>query len=323
MTQNIDFEGKQILVTGGLGFIGSHIVDASLQQGGNVRVIDDMSNGSKENLQHHSANRKLEIIKADIRTRSAVQKAMKGVEIIFHQAARVSVAYSLENPVLVNDVNSNGTATILDEARRNDVGAVVVASSSSVYGDTPKLPKVESMPTHPLSPYASSKLASESMTVAFYESYGMNAIALRYFNIYGPRQRGGDYAGVISIFIRSALTGKTLPIDGDGLQSRDFTYIADVVNANLLATASSKAAGNIYNIGSGERVTILDLARLVKELTQGSSGIKHRPPRPGDVRHSLADISAAKRDLGYEPKTTLSEGLRKTIEWMKRVTPSG
>jgi len=316
MTQTLDLEGKQILVTGGFGFIGSHIVDAGLQQGGKVRVLDDMSNGTQENLQHQLKNKNLEIIKADIRNQSIVQKAMKGVEIVFHQAARVSVAYSLENPVLVNDVNSNGTAIILDEARRNDVSAVIVASSSSVYGDTPKLPKVESMPTHPLSPYASSKLASESMAVAFHESYGIKTVALRYFNVYGPRQRGGDYAGVISIFIRSALANKTLPIDGNGLQSRDFTYITDVVNANLLAATSSKAAGNIYNIGSGKRVTILELARLIKDLTQSSSNIRHNPERPGDVKHSLADITAAKIDLVFEPKTQLEEGLRKTIEWM-------
>jgi len=316
MSQRFDLAEKDVLVTGGMGFIGSHIVDSCLQSGAKVRIIDDFSNGYKENLEHHQNNKKLEIVKGDIRSPKTLENVISDIKIIFHQAAKVNVTYSLVNPRLVNDVNTNGSINVLNTARKFDVPKIVVASSSSVYGDTPILPKVETMQLQPISPYGATKLAAESMALAFSKSYGMDITALRYFNVYGPRQRGGPYAGVISIFIDSALEGTKLPIESDGHQSRDFTYVGDVVIANLLGATTSNSSGKVYNIAYGQRTTILDLANEIIQLTNSKSRIEFYPPRPGDIRHSLADISAAKKDLNYEPQTSLRTGLQKTIKWV-------
>jgi UDP-glucose 4-epimerase len=220
--------------------------------------------------------------------------------------------------LIVNDVNSNGTVVVLDAARRRDVDKVVVASSSSIYGDTPKLPKKEDMKPDPKSPYAASKLSTEHLAHVFYLCYGIDTVALRYFNVYGPRQRGGSYAGVISRFIKSSLSNKPLIIEGDGRQTRDFTYVADVVQANLLAVKNKLSDHRVFNIGSSERVSIFSLAEHVIKLTNSKSEMVFKPPRKGDVLHSLADISMARAHLGYEPTTfLLKTGLKKTIKWMK------
>lgn len=317
---NSKFEERTVLVTGGAGFIGSQIADHLMDSGAFVRVIDDMSNGSKDNLAQWQDNERFQLIIADIREPQKVKEALKGVDHIFHEAAKVSVPASVKHPTLTVDVNAKGTSVLLDECRKTDVKKVVVASSSSVYGDTPTLPKTEDMPLKPLSPYAASKLAEEKLAIAFCETYDLDVTALRYFNVYGPRQRSGTYAGVISIFIRQALTGKPVTIDGDGQQSRDFTFVDDVVACNLLAATNPKAKGEVYNVGGGSRITIEELADRIIEITGSSSKKEFGPPRPGDVRHSLAGIDKAKDQLGYDPETDMDEGLRETVKWVRETT---
>lgn len=309
------FEGEHILVTGGAGFIGSHIVDSLMNEGAHVRVLDDLSNGCMSNLSIWKEHERFSIIKGDLRNSNLVKQAMHGISIVFHQAAKVSVPFSVENPHLVTDVNVMGTVTLLDECRRVDARKVVVASSSSVYGDTPTLPKKVSMPTRPLSPYAVSKLGQEKLAVAFHTTYGLDTTALRYFNVYGPRQRGGSYAGVISIFISKAHKHEPLPIDGDGSQTRDFTYIDDVVKCNMQAVLSPRSRGKIYNVGAGRGTSINELADEVIRITNSESKRIYLAPRPGDVHDSLAGIDLTQKDLGYVPRIPLSEGLEKTIEW--------
>ena len=312
-----DFKDQQALVTGGAGFIGSHIVDRLMRDGARVRVLDDMSNGDENNFSHWKDNERFEILIGDLRNRDVVQEAVKDVSVVFHQAAKVSVPVSVKNPHLVLEVNVMGTTTLLDECRIQDVQKVVVASSSSVYGDTPTLPKVESMPTCPISPYGVSKLAEENLAFAFYKTYGMNTTSLRYFNVYGPRQRGGAYAGVIQIFTSNALENRKIPIEGDGQQTRDFTFIEDVVECNMLAAITAKAAGNAYNVGRGMRITIENLADEIVAFTESTSTKEFLSPRQGDVRDSLASIEKGRNHLGYDPKWNIKEGLAKTIEWFK------
>jgi dTDP-glucose 4,6-dehydratase len=313
-----EFKDSTILVTGGAGFIGSQIVDRLMAEGAHVRVIDDMSNGSKENLAQWKDDERFRLIMGDIRDSEEVNESLKDVDFVFHEAAKVSVPASVKNPTLTMDVNASGTCVVLDECRKADVEKVVVASSSSVYGDTPTLPKTEDMPLKPLSPYAASKLAEEKLAIAFCETYDLDVTALRYFNVYGPRQRSGAYAGVIAIFIRQALAGKPVTIDGDGQQSRDFTFVNDVVDCNLLSVTKSQAKGEVYNVGGGSRITIEELADKIIEITGSSSKKEFGPPRPGDVRHSLAGIDKAQSQLGYDPETDMDTGLRKTIDWVKR-----
>jgi UDP-glucose 4-epimerase len=307
-----------VLVTGGAGFIGSHVVDRIMEEGAQVRVLDDMSNGKKENIENWMNNPKFEFIVGDIRNQDAVRDALKDISIVFHQAAKVSVPASVKNPLLTMDVNVIGTLILLDECRKQDITKVVVASSSSVYGDTPTLPKVESMSTNPISPYGVSKLTEEAMAVAFNRTYGLDTTAFRYFNVYGPRQRGGSYAGVISKFIKNALSGSPLMIDGDGSQTRDFTFIDDVVECNLLASNNHSSNGKVYNVGSGKRISINQLADIILEYTNSSSSKQYGPPRPGDVHDSLAGLDLVSHDLGYAPKTDIQEGIGKTIEWVKQ-----
>jgi len=303
-------------VIGGSGFIGSHIVDRLMNDGEFVRVLDDMSNGSESNISAWLKNERFEFLLGDMRKEDVVNKAMADIDVVYLEAAKVSVPLSVREPHLVMDVNVMGTTVVLDVCRKQDVEKVVVASSSSVYGDTPTLPKVETMPTLPISPYAVSKLAQENLTYAFCSTYGLNTTSLRYFNVYGPRQRGGHYAGVMSIFIKQAQQGIPLTIDGDGTQTRDFTFIDDVVTANLLALQSPNSKGKFYNVGGGARISIDELADLIIELTGSKSTKEYKDPRPGDVKDSLASLEKIGKDLGYKPKWTIRDGLAKTIEWM-------
>ena len=302
------------LVTGGAGFIGSHIVDKLVQLGEKVRVLDNFVTGKKENLSK-SIN-KIELINGDIRDRKKLQVALKGVDFVLHQAALRSVPRSVDDPISTNDVNITGTLLLLEQSRKCKVQRVVYAASSSAYGDSPELPKKETQLPAPVSPYAVSKLAGEYYCSMYNKLYGLETISLRYFNVFGPRQDpASEYAAVVPKFIELALKGKTLEIHSDGLQSRDFSYIDNVVSANLLAVKSKKGIGEVFNIACGEKWTILDIAETIGRIIDKKLKYHHTQTRKGDVRHTLADISKAKKMLGYKPITNFEEGMRKTVEY--------
>ena len=304
------------LVTGGAGFIGGHLVDRLLELGHSVRVLDNFSTGRRSNLRRTLAD--IELIEGDLRDPDTVRRAAHGAEIVLHQGALPSVPRSVSDPRTSNAVNVEGTLNVLLAARDAGVRRVVVASSSSVYGDTPTLPKVETMPPQPRSPYAISKLAAEQYTCAFAQLYGLETVALRYFNVFGPRQDPtSQYAGVIARFCTAALAGKPFTVQGDGLQSRDFSYIENVVQANLLAASAPDVSGQVFNIACGERITLLDVTTTLNGLIGRELPIEHGPARPGDVRHSLADIAKARQMLGYEPSISAAEGLAKTLAWYR------
>jgi len=304
------------LVTGGAGFIGSHIVERLVREGQKVRVIDNLSTGEKKNIEPFLE--KIEFVEGDIRDLEPLREAMGGVDYVLHQAAVSSVPRSVKDPLTSNSVNVEGTLNILVAARDAGVKRVIYASSSSVYGDTPVLPKHEDMKQEPRSPYAVSKLGGELYCQAFYHVYGLETIALRYFNVFGPRQDPkSQYAAVVPKFITALLHGEPPTIFGDGEQSRDFTYIENVVEANLLAAKASGVAGEVFNIACGERITINKLARMLAEIIGVNIEPEHTPPRSGDVLHSLADISKAKRLLGYEVKVSTPKGLEQTVKWYK------
>jgi nucleoside-diphosphate-sugar epimerase len=312
------------LVTGGAGFIGSHIVDEVLRRGEQVRVLDNFSTGRRENLQSqisnfHAKRPSLEVIEGDIRDLATVRQALAGVDYVLHQAALASVQRSVQAPLTTNEVNVTGTLNVLQAAREVEVKRVVFASSSSVYGDSPTLPKHEAMPTAPKSPYAVSKLAAERYALAFNIVYGLPIVALRYFNVFGPRQDpASQYSAVIPKFITAMLKGEAPVIYGDGLQSRDFTYVANVVNANLLACERDEAVGQVMNVACGERYSLLDLHAELQRILNIEIAPTFEPERPGDVKHSLAAIEMAQVGLGYEPQVKWSEGLRQTAEWYNR-----
>ena len=308
------------LVTGGAGFIGSHIVERLVQEGQHVRVIDNLSTGKWENIEPFLEE--IEFIEGDIRDLELVRKAMDGVDYVLHQAAVPSVPRSVKDPVTTNSVNVEGTLNILIAARDAGVKRVVYASSSSVYGDTPVLPKHEDMKPQPRSPYAVSKLAGEFYCQVFYHVYGLETVVLRYFNVFGPRQDPeSQYAAVVPKFIAALLRNEPPTIFGDGEQSRDFTYVENVVEANLLATQAKgpDVAGQVFNIACGTRITINKLAQMLAEIIGVDPELKphYAPPRPGDVRHSLADISKAQKLLGYKIKVDFERGLQKTVEWYR------
>ncbi len=306
----------QVLVTGGAGFIGSHLVEALLRRGDQVRVFDNFSTGRRENVKHLLDD--IELIEGDLRNFDAVRRAVADVEIVFHQAALASVQRSIDDPITANAVNVTGTLHVLMAARNAGVRRVVFASSSSVYGDTPTLPKVETQAPQPLSPYAVSKLAGEQYCMAFSVVYGLPSIALRYFNVFGPRQDPhSEYAAVIPRFIDRMVRGLPPIIYGDGLQSRDFTYIENVVDANLAAADAPVDCSAVFNVGTGERISLLDLAAQINRVLGSHLMPEHHPPRAGDVRHSLASIEAISHTLGYAPRITLAEGLARTIEWFR------
>jgi nucleoside-diphosphate-sugar epimerase len=299
------------LVTGGAGFIGSNIVEALVTSGAAVRVLDNLANGKRENLA--AFGDRVEWIEGDIRDPSVCKRAVNGASVVLHLAALGSVPRSIADPATSNEVNVTGTLNVLIAARDAGVKRVVFSSSSSVYGENPTLPKREDLATLPISPYAVSKLAAESYTRVFSKVYDLETVSLRYFNVFGPRQRADSpYAAVIPLFMQSALEGRPLPINGDGLQSRDFTYVTNVVRANLLAATVPGVAGGTYNIACGERYSLLDIVEALAEAAGRPLARDHRPPRAGDVRHSQADISAAETDLGYRVEVGFREGLART-----------
>ncbi len=304
------------LVTGGAGFIGSHIVEELIRRGERVRVLDNFSTGKRENITPFSKD--IELIEGDIRNLTIVKKAMQGTDFCLHQAALPSVPRSIKDPITTNEVNVLGTLNILMAAKEAGVKKIVYASSSSVYGDTPNLPKREDTVTSPLSPYALSKLAGEEYSKLFTSLYGLETVSLRYFNVFGPRQDPtSQYAAVIPKFISLMLKGERPTIYGDGKQSRDFTYVSNVVNANLLATTSQTKEG-VFNIACGKKITVNELAKNLNRIMNTDIKPLYTGPRPGDVRHSQADISRAEEALGYKVEVGFEKGLEKTVEWFRK-----
>jgi nucleoside-diphosphate-sugar epimerase len=304
----------KILVTGGAGFIGSHLAEALVARGEQVRVLDNLATGHLENLA--AVRGDIEWIHGDIADLETMQQAARDTEVIFHQAALPSVPRSIQNPRASHDANLTGTLNVLIAARDNQVKRVVMASSSSVYGNSPALPKVETFEPAPLSPYAVTKLAGEYYARVFANLYGLSTICLRYFNVFGPRQDPtSQYAGALAKFVRCALRGVPYPVYGDGEQSRDFTYIENVVRANLLAAASEVDGAAVINVAGGARTTLNQIIAMLNELTRQSLPTQFGPPRAGDVLHSHADISRARELLGYEPTVDVREGLKRTLEW--------
>jgi len=309
------------LVTGGGGFIGSNLARALLTRGDEVRIIDDFSTGRRENVAGVEGD--LELVEATIEDRQAVSSAMLGVDYVFHQAALPSVKRSVDDPITTHAVAATGTLNVLVAARDAGVKRVVYASSSSAYGNTPVLPKEESMATSPLSPYAVAKLTGEQYCKAFAHVYGMETVALRYFNVFGPHQDPtSHYSAVIPLFATALLEGRIPTVHGDGEQTRDFTYIDNAVQANLKAAAADeRSSGEAMNIACGERVSLNQLLGvLAKIIGVTDYEVTHTDPRPGDVRDSLADISKARNLIGYEPEVMLEEGLRKTVDWFSALS---
>jgi UDP-glucose 4-epimerase len=315
------------LVTGGAGFIGSHIVERLLQEGNWVRVLDNFVTGSRANLEFPAGIAgagKLEVIQGDLRDRAAVERAVDGVEVIYHQAALASVQRSIQWPAEVNAVNIEGTLEVLEAARRAGARRVVFAGSSSVYGNAADLPKHEEQRPVPLSPYAVTKLAGEEYMRVFHQVYGLETVTLRYFNVFGPRQTAdSEYAAVIPIFLSKLKRGERPIIYGDGEQSRDFTYVGDVVAANLKAAVAPGAAGQTINIACGKRHTIKQLCQQLIQCCGLDLSPIHADPRSGDVRHSQADISRARSILGYSPAVEFETGLQLTCEWFQSMHPNG
>jgi nucleoside-diphosphate-sugar epimerase len=306
---------RRALVTGGAGFIGSHLADGLLERGWQVRVLDDFSSGREANVAHWNGH--AELTRGDLRDRPLLAKLLDGVEVVFHQAAVPSVPRSVAEPERTNDVNVTGTLGLLEAARRAGVRRVVFASSSSAYGDTPVLPKVETMPPCPLSPYALQKYAGERYCQLFHRLYGLETVALRYFNVYGPRQNpNSEYAAVIPRFAAACLAGEPPTVFGDGEQTRDFTFVADAVAANLLAADAERAPGEVVNVAGGRRVSLNELLREIRSLTGAKVEARYQPARAGDVRDSLADLSRARELLGFEPEVDLRSGLRRTLSYL-------
>lgn len=306
----------QYVVTGGAGFIGSHTVEELVRRGETVVVLDDLSSGKEENLAEIRS--KISFIKGSITDLEAVRKAVQSADYVLHLAARTSVPRSVKDPLETNKINVEGTLNVLVAARDAKVKRVVFAASSSAYGETPTLPKVESMQPAPISPYGVAKYAGELYAQAFGHVYGLENVCLRYFNIFGPRQDpSSPYSGVLAKFCSAFLEGTQPVVFGDGEQSRDFTYVDNAVAANLLACTGPNASGKVFNIGTGGRVTLNQTLALLAKLSGASPEIKYDPPRDGDIRDSQADISQARELLQYEPLVDFEEGLRRTLEWYR------
>jgi nucleoside-diphosphate-sugar epimerase len=311
----------RFLVTGGAGFIGSSLTSALVARGDEVRVLDSFLTGRAENLADLPD---VEVIRGDVRDVEGLRAAMKGVDRVLHQAAVPSVARSLADPILSDASNIGGTLNVFIAARDAGVPRVVFASSSSVYGDTPTLPKVETMPPSPLSPYAVTKLTGEYYARVFHRLYGLETVALRYFNVFGPRQDPtSDYAAVIPLFITAMARGDRPKIFGDGTQSRDFTYIDNVVHANLRAAEAPGVGGEVFNVACGQRYTLLDLVAALNTILGTSLEPVFNERRQGDVMHSLADIDKARTLLGYDPPISFEEGLERTVAWLRSYAPQG
>ncbi len=303
-----------ILVTGGAGFIGSHLAEELVRRGETVRVLDNLATGHLENLD--AIKNDIEFLQGDIADENVAQNAARNMDIIFHQAALPSVPRSIKNPRASHDANLTGTLNVLIAARDNHIQRVVLASSSSVYGNSAQLPKVETFEPAPLSPYAVTKLACEQYARVFANLYDLSTICLRYFNVFGPRQDPtSQYSGALAKFVQCARHHEPFPVYGDGEQSRDFTYIENVVNANVRAAYSEFDGGAVVNVAGGARTTLNQILSLLNELTHQNLPTHFAPPRAGDVLHSHADISRARALLGYEPTVDVKEGLRRTLEW--------
>ncbi len=304
------------LVTGGAGFIGSHIVEALVRRGDRVRVLDNLSTGNKQNLAEVAD--RVELIEGDVNDSAKVAQAVRGVDCIFHEAALASVPRSVESPLESHAACATGTVNVLDQARRAGVRRVVYAASSSAYGNQPHSAKREGDLPSPLSPYAAAKLASELYCQAFFHTYGLETVCLRYFNVFGPRQDPhGPYAAVIPLFITKLLAGERPLIYGDGKQSRDFAFVENVVHANLLAAEVPGVAGQTFNVGCGRSVSLLELIHALNLLLGSNVEPVFQPARAGDVRDSLADITHTVNDLGYDPRVDLEEGLRRCVEFYR------
>lgn len=306
------------LVTGGAGFIGSHIASSLASSGARVRIIDDLSTGYRENVDEIKGD--VDFVQASLADEASLNKAIKDVELVFHEAAIPSVPRSVENPRQTHTASVDATFSLLLAAKENNVRRVIYAASSSAYGDQPTLPKAETMLPEPLSPYAVAKLVGEHYCQVFTRVYGLETVSLRYFNVFGPRQDpSSQYSGVISRFISALLSNETPVIYGDGEQSRDFTYIDNVVEANLKAADRAPAVGQVINIANGERISLNELLNVLKDVTGKTDVIAdYQPSRAGDVKHSLADITRARELLGFEPKVDLRTGLSLTIDWWKK-----
>ena len=311
------------VVTGGAGFIGSHLVRALVAEGHKVTVVDNLSTGDRKNLAE--VEKDIEIVVADVRDTDLMRRVCKGADVVFHQAALPSVPRSIADPWSTNDHNVNGTLSILIAARDAGVRRFIYAGSSSVYGNTTELPKRETMPATPLSPYAVSKYAGELYCQVFCRAYGLETVVLRYFNVFGPRQNpDSPYAAVIPRFIRALLRRESPTIFGDGEQTRDFTYVENVVNANLAASRApaGRVAGEVFNVGMGMSTSLKQLLGWLADITGFTPVPVYAPPRAGDVRASQADISKARQAFGYEPSVSLLEGLRRTVEWFSSARAS-
>lgn len=305
--------GRLALVTGGAGFIGSHLTDALLDAGFAVRVLDDFSSGREENLS--AAIGRIELIRGDLADPETTARACAGVDVVFHEGAIPSVPRSVAEPIRTNRANVDGTLNVLECARQAGVRRVVCAASSSAYGDTEELPKIETMPPNPRSPYALQKYAGEVYCRLYHEIYGLETVALRYFNVFGPRQDPkSEYAAVVPRFATACLRREAATINGDGEQSRDFTFVADTVRANLLAADAPGAVGYVINVAGGRRISLNELLAELQRITGSTVPAIHGPNRVGDVRHSLADLGRARTLLAFEPQVTLADGLRRTVE---------
>ncbi len=302
------------LVTGGAGFIGSHIVEALIGSGHSVRVLDDFSSGSRSNLDSVRGSASLEVVEGDVRDAELVGRQAVGMDGIFHQAALVSVQKSLEQPALSFDINVRGAIVVLEAARQAGVKRVVLASSAAVYGDGAKLPLSEDLPTNPVTPYALDKYSMERYAAQYYRLYGLETVVLRYFNIYGPRQSpASPYSGVISLFLDRIRRGEGMTVYGDGEQSRDFVYVLDVIQANVTAMSGRYAGFRIYNVGSGCETSINRLIAMLTEIVGCCVPISHAPSRTGDIRRSCADIHLANMEFGYQPQWDLACGLQSLV----------
>ena len=309
---------KNVLVTGGAGFIGSALVRGLLAEDGveRVVVVDNLLTGKQANLD--DVREDIEFHELDVRDGSRLEQVFSGIDVVFHEAAIPSVPRSIAEPELSHDVNVNGAFSVLLAAHRQKVKRVVYAASSSAYGDTPVLPKTESMPPNPKSPYAVQKLLGEYYAKTFWDVFGLETVSLRYFNVFGPRQDpSSPYSGVLSVFCRAVIEGRAPTIFGDGEQSRDFTYVDNVVRLNILAAGSAKAQGNVYNGGVGGRYTLNHTWLLLNQIEGTRIPANYGPPRQGDVRDSQADLTAARQDLSYEPVVDFEEGLKRTLEWCR------
>jgi UDP-glucose 4-epimerase len=307
---------NKYIVTGGAGFIGSHVAEVLVKKGHSVRIMDNFSTGKRDNIALFKDG--IELIEADIRDFEACRKAVKGMDCVLHQAALTSVPLSIEDPLSTNEVNITGTLNLLLASREAKIKRFVFASSAAVYGDDPRLPKEESMEGVPLSPYAASKQVGETYCQVFCKLYNLPTVRLRYFNIFGPRQDpSSQYASVIPNFIEKMIKGKNPVIFGDGEQSRDFLYVSNVAEANILASKTGEASGEVFNIAAGEKITIHSLVHCINEVLDKEIKPSYSEPRSGDIKLSFADISRARKMLKYEPSVSFKEGLRKTVSWYK------